>query len=116
MRGDGHGAEEALEVCAVKRGQQGEEARRALAAMQANLQRLERGPRVLVIDDSTEDCVLLRMALETARPGILVDFAHSKWEADRQCEQGEYDVIFIDLLFPRDSGVDIMQHSKCVTK
>lgn len=95
---------------------QGEEARRALAVMQENLQRLERGPRVLIIDDSMEDCVLLRMALEAARPGIKVDFAHSKWEADHRCEEGDYDVIFIDLLFPRDSGVDIMQHSKCVKK
>jgi DNA-binding NtrC family response regulator len=95
---------------------EGEKARKDLADMQANLQRLEHGPRVLIIDDCMEDCVLLRMALEAALPVVKVDFAHSKWEANHHCERGRYDVIFLDLLFPRDSGLDIMRNSKCVGK
>lgn len=98
----------------MKISQEGISARDALQQLRDNMAALHRGAKVLIVDDEIRDCELLARDLLAVKPSLKVDFALNKEEADRLCCGNKYDIIFLDLLFPSGSGVDILENSPCI--
>lgn len=88
----------------MSRSQQSEEAREALTQMQANLSALKREALVLIIDDSVNDCLILKSHILAVAPGTDVHFAHTESEASVLCQTKQYDLVFLDLIFPNAYG------------
>lgn len=63
--------------------------------------------RILVIDDDADFRLICRKALE--KLGCIVDSAGNRPAALALVNSLEYDVIFLDLVMPPDSGVAILQ-------
>ena len=63
--------------------------------------------RVLLVEDSTSDALLLRESLAEARPGEL-DFTHvESWVEAVEClRQKPFDVLLLDLSLPDITGRD----------
>lgn len=89
-------------------------AREALQQLRENMIALRRSVNVLIVDDNIQDCQLLANDLLEVNRSLKVDFALNKEEADKLCCSKRYDLIFLDLLFPTGSGVDILKNSPCI--
>ena len=57
-------------------------------------------PKVLIIEDSKFDCVLIRKLLEDYYPMTLVDHATTRFEGLQHLRSNTYDVIILDLNLP----------------
>jgi CheY-like chemotaxis protein len=86
----------------------GPTAREALRKMHESLISLKRVPHVLIVDDSHSDCILLQHDLLAVDPTMVVDFSHSSSEASVACAKKKYDVIFLDLMFPQNTGAKML--------
>lgn len=71
---------------------------------------LEKSPRVLVADDDRPICRLLATIIR--REGLEVDCAEDGKEALDLLQQHNYAVILLDLMMPRVSGFDVIEHLK----
>ena len=63
--------------------------------------------RILVIDDDTELCALLREFLE--REGLVVDFAHDGNAGLVRALENKHDLIVLDLMLPGIDGFGILR-------
>lgn len=92
----------------------GPAARAAIQQLHDNIASMQRGARVLIVDDDKNDCMMLERDLKRASPSATVDIAGSKEEADRFCSQYCYDIIFLDLVFPGTPGIHLLRDSPCI--
>jgi DNA-binding NtrC family response regulator len=66
--------------------------------------------RILVVDDDSSIRAFLLLALNEA--GYTVDLAVSAEEAIFRCNSVDYDLVITDVILPRMSGLDLVQHLK----
>lgn len=92
----------------------GPSARAAIQQLHDNISSMQRGARVLIVDDDRDDCRMLERDLKKASPAAIVDFASSKEAADKLCSEHCYDIIFLDLVFPGTPGVKLLHDSPCI--
>jgi len=64
--------------------------------------------RVLVVDDEKLIVKGIRFSLE--QDGMAVDCAYDGEEAVRLAKENEYDIILLDLMLPKLSGLEVCQH------
>jgi DNA-binding response OmpR family regulator len=92
----------------------GPAARAAIQQLHDNIASMQRGARVLIVDDNRNDCLLLERDLKRVSPAVTVDIASSKEEADKLCLHNCYDIIFLDLVFPGTPGIHLLRDSPCI--
>ena len=66
--------------------------------------------RVLVVDDTRENVLLLRTMLE--RRGIEVDYAYDGEAALQLLEQQRFDVVLLDIMMPRLDGLQVLDRMR----
>ncbi|MDR0544319.1 MAG: sigma-54 dependent transcriptional regulator [Odoribacteraceae bacterium] len=66
--------------------------------------------RVLIVDDDTTFCIMLRTWLEKRK--FQVDSAFSHAEAVEALKRGRYDVVLTDLRLPDRDGIDVLRSVK----
>jgi len=64
-------------------------------------------PRILIVDDDGSIRTLLSVV--AARAGVSADVAADGVEAMRRIEEGDYDLIVLDLSMPRMNGFDLIE-------
>lgn len=84
-------------------------ARDAIRQMTANLRTLPRVAKVLIVDDSEEDIMVLRKALWRIDPAMHIDSANGAAKAEALCANEKYDLIFLDLLFHGEDGSQMLR-------
>ena len=67
--------------------------------------------RALVVEDEAGTRDLLQQLLES--DGFQVDIAADGEKAIGFLENGDYDVVLLDMVLPRVSGADVMEHLLC---
>ncbi len=69
---------------------------------------MERSGTILVVDDESDTIDLIRLTLETA--GYEVEQALDGATALQMIEDGDYDVILLDIMMPDMSGFDVVEN------
>jgi CheY-like chemotaxis protein len=62
--------------------------------------------RILVVDDTRENVLLLRTMLE--RRGIEVDYAYDGASALQLLDQHRFDVMLLDIMMPNMDGLEVL--------
>lgn len=77
-----------------------------------------RAPRLLLVEDSPDHAVLMRHIFERGDgvEGFSVSHAWTLAEACRELEQGEYDVVLLDLSLPDSDGLDTVDRGIAAAK
>jgi len=63
---------------------------------------------VLVVDDDTAFLTLLKVRLRST--GYTVDTAETGWDGLIKLEHADYDVVLLDCMIPRITGLTVLQH------
>lgn len=89
----------------------------AVAALRANLNRIytKRRPRVLIVEDSVNDAALLKRQIDHQCVPTDTEIVNSCEEALPKIKEGGYDLVFLDLRFPRMTGVQLLEQTKTTT-
>jgi len=61
--------------------------------------------RILVIEDNPRMASAIQRGL--AEQGYVVDVAHTGFEGEERCAEGQYDAILLDLMLPDRDGVEL---------
>ncbi len=69
-----------------------------------------RAPRILVVDDNQDNCILMRELLSSR--GYQVDCANSAAEAERLLAKAHPDLILLDVIMPGKSGYELCRELK----
>lgn len=64
--------------------------------------------KILIVDDEASIVTLLTYNIE--RMGFVTDMAYDGEEAIKKAETGEFDLILLDLMLPKISGVEVCKH------
>lgn len=71
---------------------------------------IKRKASILVIDDET--IILKAFSRELEAAGFAVDTCAGGTQAVSMAQEGQYDIVFVDLVMPNMSGVDICREIK----
>lgn len=71
---------------------------------------VEQNTHILVIEDDTEICRLLRLFLETE--GFTISFCHHGIEAVEQIRQCQPDIIILDIMLPGQDGIQVCKQAR----
>ena len=63
---------------------------------------------ILVVDDDAAFLSMLKMRLRST--GHTVDTAETGWDGLTKLEHADYDVVLLDYLMPRITGLTVLQH------
>ena len=63
---------------------------------------------ILVVDDDAAFLSILKMRLRST--GHTVDTAETGWDGLTKLEHADYDVVLLDYLMPRITGLTVLQH------
>ena len=70
----------------------------------------EQQPHILVIEDDTEICRLLRLFLETE--GFVISFCHHGIEAVNQIRRNKPDLVILDIMLPGQDGIQVCKQAR----
>lgn len=70
-------------------------------------------PRVLIVDDDIYTCEMYSVDLRSA--GYIVDIANNGVDGLSMLLSGHYDVALLDIILPRMSGSEILNHWRSIT-
>ena len=65
-------------------------------------------PRVLLVDDEKDLCMLMQMSLK--RIGIRAEVAYNVTQAKQQLKAHRFDACLTDLNLPDGDGIQLVQH------
>ena len=74
--------------------------------------RVEDEPRILVVEDRPEFQESIKQALRAANYRVIVEEAHSEAEALSMVASKKPDVVLLDIMMPKTSGIDLIRQLK----